>query len=90
MNIALLIGTSVGAVIGLLHAFHVYRKQVGEFPSALVERPVATRGYAAYSAFWTFFLWTVFGSYVFFLWVISVIVYSIYKAIRLLSAGSAT
>jgi hypothetical protein len=87
MNIALLIGTSVGAVIGLLHAWQVYRKQVGEFPNAVVERPIATRGYAAYSALWTLFLWTVFGSYVFFLWAISVIVYSIYKGIRLFSAG---
>lgn len=87
MTDALLIGTSVGAVIGLLHACQVYRGLVGEFPNALDQRPAATRAYAAYSALWTFLLWTAFGSYVLFLWVVSVIVYSIYRGIRLIRAG---
>lgn len=87
MDVALLIGTSVGAVVGFLHALQVYRAQVKEFPNSLHERPMATRGYAAYSALWTFFLWTVFGFYVLFLWIVSVIVYSIYKGTRLFTAG---
>ena len=87
MTSFLLIGSSVGAVIGFLHACYVYRYQVKERPKALLERPVTTRVGAAYYALWTFFLWVVFGSYVLFLWLLSVIAYAIYKAIRIPSTG---
>ncbi len=83
MTILLLIGSSIGAVIGFLHACYVYRQEVGELPNALSERPVRARASAAYYALWTFVLWAVFGSYVLFLWVVSIIAYGIYKAVRI-------
>lgn len=87
MTSFLLIGSSVGAVIGFLHACYLYRYQVGDRPKALLDSPVATRVGAAYHALWTFFLWVVFGPYVLFLWLLSVIAYAIYKAIRIPSTG---
>ncbi len=87
MSTALMIGTFVGAVIGLFHACYVYRQEVGEFPAALADRPVATRAGAGYTAIWTFLLWVVFGAYVIFLWLISVIAYAIYKAVQLSRSG---
>lgn len=87
MTVFLLIGSSIGAVIGFLHACYVYRQEVRGLPNALSERPVATRVGAAYYALWTFFLWVVFGSYVLILWVVSVIAYSIYKAVRISSTS---
>ena len=87
MTVFLLIGSSIGAVIGFLHACYVYRQEVRDLPNVLSERPVATRVGAAYYALWTFFLWVVFGSYVLILWVVSVIAYSIYKAVRISSTS---
>ncbi len=87
MSTALMIGTSVGAVIGLFHACYVYRQEVGEFPAALADRPVATRAGAGYYALWTFLLWVAFGAYVFFLWLVSVVAYTICKAVRTARTG---
>ncbi len=39
----LMIGSFVGAIIGLFHARHVYAQQVSEFPQKLIEQPVAVR-----------------------------------------------
>ncbi len=87
MSTALMIGTSVGAVIGLFHACYVYRQEVGDFPAALADRPVATRAGAGYYALWTFLLWVAFGAYVFFLWLVSVIAYAICKAVQAARTG---
>ncbi len=40
---ALMIGSVVGAIIGLLHARRAYIQQVSEFPQKLIEQPVAVR-----------------------------------------------
>ncbi len=40
------------------------------------------RANAVYFALWTLVLWTAFGSYVFNLWLISVVIYSAYKGIK--------
>jgi hypothetical protein len=82
MTSALIVGSSVGAIIGLLHAWTVYTQRISAFPDKGAVRPVAVRANAAYFALWTFFLWVLFGSYVFYLWVISVAIYTIYSAVR--------
>jgi len=82
---ALMIGSFVGAIIGLFHARYVYVQQVSEFPQKLIEQPVAVRARAGYFALWTFLLWVLFGSYVFYLWVISIAVYAVWNALKKLS-----
>lgn len=75
-------GSSVGAIVGLIHAWCVYVRRVSERPEKLTEHPVAVRANAAYFALWTFFLLVLFRSYVFYLWVISIAVYTIYNALK--------
>ncbi len=82
MTNTLIVGSSVGAIIGLLHGWSVYTRRVSAFPEKVAARPVAVRASAAYVALWTFFLWVLFGSYVFYLWVISVVIYTIYHGAR--------
>jgi hypothetical protein len=86
MTTALLIGSAVGGLIGLFHAFYVYRQHVGDSPNAVIENPVATRAHAGYYALWTLLLWVLFGSYVFYLWIASSIAFLIYKAVPKSSA----
>lgn len=82
MTNVLIVGSSVGAIIGLLHAWSVYSRRVSAFPEKAATRPLAVRASAAYFALWTFFLWVLFGSYVFYLWVISVAIYTIYRGVK--------
>lgn len=84
MTILTIIGIAVGAMIGLVHGFHVYSRRVRECPDRLVEHPVAARARAAYFALWTLPLWVVFGSYVFYLWVISVVVFAARTGVKTL------
>jgi hypothetical protein len=81
---AILIGSSVGAIIGLIHAWGVYVRRTSEVPERLTKHPVAVRARAAYFALWTFFLWVLFGTYVFYLWVISIVIYAIYNVLKIL------
>lgn len=82
MTNVLIVGSSVGAIIGLLHAWSVYSRRVSAFPEKVAARPLAVRAGAACFALWTFFLWVLFGAYVFYLWVISVAIYTIYSGVR--------
>ena len=82
MNTLLMIGTTVGLIIGLVHAGYVYLQRTKEDPQKLVEHPVKVRVNAVYFAVWTLALWVAFGSYVFNLWLISVVIYGGYKGIK--------
>lgn len=83
---AILIGSSAGAIIGLIHAWGVYVQRTREIPERLIKHPVAVRARAAYFALWTFFLWVLFGTYVFYLWMISIVVYAIYNVLKKLQS----
>lgn len=76
MTTALMIGSAFGALAGLIHACAVYVHQVGRARDRLAAHPFGVRANAAYFALWTFSLWVLFGSYVLFLWIISVMVYA--------------
>lgn len=86
----LLVGGSVGAVIGLLHGWSVYTRRVGQAPATVTDRPPARRPHPAYYGLWTLLLWVVFGSYVLCLWVISVVIYLVYRVVRMLSSLMST
>lgn len=71
MNTAILIGSAFGAGIGLIHAAGIARRLSArsEFASPAFS-PSGIRA-PLYYALWTLLLWTVFGSYVFYLWLIA-------------------
>ena len=77
-----MIGSSVGAVLGIVHAWSIYARRTGELPERTAKHPIAVRASAAYYALWTLLLWVLFGSYVFYLWVISVVVYTLAGALK--------
>lgn len=85
MSTFLMVGTVVGFIIGLFHACYVYTQRTKEDPIALSKSPAKIRAGAAYFALWTLILWTAFGAYVFNLWLLSVVVYGIYRGIKRLS-----
>ena len=62
MTNALIIGSAVGAIVGLLHASMIYVHRTRTSPRRLFEHPIAVRANAAYYALLTFLLWALFGS----------------------------
>jgi len=62
MSTYLWIGSGLGALIGLLHALHMFRRQ-----SAM---PASNPALALWFALWTLALWTLFGAYVLTFWLI--------------------
>ncbi len=77
-----MIGSSVGAVLGLVHAVAVYARRTGEIPERKAKHPIAVRAGAAYYALWTLFLWVLFGPYVLSLWVIGTVLYTLAGALK--------
>jgi hypothetical protein len=85
MQTALFIGASVSAVIGIIHACYVYRHEVKDSSNSPEKRPVAARLGGVYYGLWTFLLWFLLGTYVFFLWIVSCVIYvtvHVYKNFR--------
>ena len=82
MAILLMIGSAVGIIIGLVHAVYVYFQRTKEDPKKLAEHPLKVRANAAYFALWTLLLWAAFGSYIFNLWLISVVIYAAFQGIK--------
>lgn len=79
MSTLLLAGTAVGAVLGIVHAWGVYRGLVRDLSVGSHRHPMRVRARAWYSALWTAALWTAFGSYVLVLWLLSVPIWTVYK-----------
>lgn len=72
MPTLMIIGSSLGLLIGLVHARGVYVQRVRDAgPRARISAGRA-RFDAGYGAFWTVVLWTLFGTYVLVLWLISI------------------
>ncbi len=76
MTYVLWIGSALGAVIGLFHAAYLYRGH-----------DAATGTGSVYRGLWAFLLWTILGSYVLVLWIVSVVAYSLYKIVPKPRAG---
>ena len=79
MTLFLWIGSAVGAVLGLLHAIHLYR-QIAE--RAAVAGATGLNGRGLYYGIWTFALWTIFGSYVLAFWLLGTIAKRVLPLIR--------
>ena len=62
MDVFLLIGTALGAAIGLVHAAHIFRTRRAEGHAGIVG--------ALWFSLWALGLWTLFGAYVLFFWIV--------------------
>ena len=81
MTYVLWAGSALGAVIGLLHAFYLYRQGAASRMASGATQPAVTRGEAVYRALWAFVLWTAFGSYVLVLWIAGAVLYSVWRLV---------
>lgn len=71
MNTAILIGSAFGAAIGLVHAAGLARRLAVRSDFASPGFSLSGIGAALYYGLWTLLLWTMFGSYVLYLWLIA-------------------
>jgi hypothetical protein len=78
MNDFLLVGALLGLITGLLHAAYLSRL-VASGKNSVDSR---TRFSTLNFALWTCGLWILLGAYVLGLWLISVVFYIVFKAIR--------
>ncbi len=74
----LLVGTMMGLIIGLLHVAYLSRLVAGGTNSATSSARLSALNFAL----WTCGLWILMGAYVLGLWLISVVLYIVFKAIR--------
>jgi len=70
----LLIGSALGALVGLLHAVHLFR-QIS--PRAKASGVPGGRTQGIYYGLTAFVLWSLFGSYVLALWFVGALAYPI-------------
>lgn len=73
MEYVLRIGLVAGIVIGLVHGGYVFRHVLAD-PSGR-GRGIRTGLRACYYALWTVLLWALFGTYVLFMWIVSLVAY---------------
>ena len=78
MNDFLLVGALLGLMTGLLHAAYLSRLIASGNNSVASSARVSTLNFAL----WTCGLWILLGAYVLGLWLISVVFYIVFKAIR--------
>ena len=71
MTVFLVVGSAIGAVLGLAHGAWVYR--------LWATRRARLAG--LYYGLWTFALWTLFGAYVLGFWLLSVVAYGMLRAL---------
>jgi hypothetical protein len=82
MNTAILIGSVVGAGLGLMHATALARRMFARADSLAPGFSLGSLGTPLYFGFWTLLLWTVFGSYVLYLWLIACVVFAAHRLWR--------
>jgi len=82
MSEVLLLAMAISAAIGLLHAVYVYRLEIQDAESG---RRIFSVARAGYYAFWTFVLWLLLGSYALSFWLLSVLVYALYRAAKFIA-----
>ncbi len=78
MDYFLWIGSTLGAVLGLLHGIYLYRQQASR---AVASGLTGSRATGLYYGLWTFALWTLFGSYVLAFWILGSVAYAIARLI---------
>jgi hypothetical protein len=64
------IGSTLGAVVGLLHGIYLYRQQTAR---AAANDPTGNGAAGLYYGLWAFVLWTLFGAYVLAFWLLGAV-----------------
>ncbi len=75
----LLIGTALGALLGLLHGVYLFRRIAARRPTGGIPSG-KTQG--LYYALWAFVLWILFGSYVLAFWILGLLAYPIVRLVQ--------
>ena len=88
MSATLIIGSSVGAVIGAVHAWSLLRPSASGAPTEAATRGRYGRVAGVYYGLWAVVLWTLFGSYVLYLWLLGAGLYGCRLVVRRLVAIS--
>lgn len=83
MDYLLGIGLVFGIVVGLVHGNYVFRHTLAE-PGA---RGIRATLRAWYYALWTVLLWTLLGTYVLVMWVVSLVAYGASRLVLRLAAS---
>ncbi len=78
----LLIGSALGALVGFFHAWRIYAGQLETGLAMGCDAAARVRLRALYSALWTWALWTLFGSYLFALWLLSLVIFVPFRALK--------
>jgi hypothetical protein len=79
MDNFLLIGSALGALLGLLHGVYLFRR-IAVRPPAKGIPGGKTQG--LYYALWAFVLWILFGFYVLAFWILGLLAYPIVRLVQ--------
>lgn len=85
MSTTLILGSSVGVVIGAIHAWSLFRKSAGRSSSRVASGGLRERARGAYYGLWALLLWTAFGSYITYLWLFAAVLYGCRQTARRLA-----
>ncbi len=67
MTVFLWAGGALGAVLGLIHGFHLFRQQVARNGH---RGTILSAAVGLYYGVWAFALWTLFGAYLLAFWIL--------------------
>jgi hypothetical protein len=79
MDNFLLMGSALGALLGLLHGVYLFR-QIAVRPPA--DGIPGGKAQGLYYALWAFVLWILFGSYVLAFWILGLLAYPIVRLVQ--------
>ena len=82
MSDFLIIGSLIGGLIGLFHAWVDFSRRMKIAPSGQAGGTFSHRAKAFYAALWILALWTIFGFYVLALWIISLPLFGVFGRLR--------
>ncbi len=79
MDNFLLIGSALGALLGLLHGVYLFRQIAVRAPADGIP---GGKAQGLYYAIWAFILWILFGSYVLAFWILGLLAYPIVRLVQ--------
>ncbi len=79
MDNFLLIGSALGALLGLLHGVYLFRLIAVRAPADGIP---GGKVQGLYYALWAFILWILFGSYVLAFWIFGLLAYPIVRLVQ--------
>lgn len=78
----LIVGTVIGALIGLFHAWVDFARRIKNARNTSTGTTMAEGVKATYAAAWILALWTLFGFYVLALWLVALALFALFGRFR--------